>query len=192
MRNHNPPHLLRLMGYSSAIAMALLVAIVIYYFPSITSSLRSIALTATVVPSPRVNALPVTPTSVTRQPPTSIYISRLNKRWPIQAALVHGNEWDLFPNAVAWLSSSAVPGEGNVVLYAHDWVNLWADLYQVKPGDTIEVEQNTKKILYLVTESREIDQHDVNAILSTDNQLTLYTCAGSFDQKRRLVYAKPQ
>ena len=39
---------------------------------------------------------------------------------------------------------------------------------------------------------RPSDPEDVEAILSEDNQLTLYTCEGSFDQKRLVVYADPK
>jgi len=135
---------------------------------------------------------PVSPApSATLGPPTAINIPKIHKNLPIKPATVRGNEWELFGDAVAWLSTSAVPGEGNVILYAHDWTNLWADLSLVKPGDTIEVQQNNIWKPYKVTQSRAVDQHDTQSVLSDENRLTLYTCEGSFDQKRRLVYAVP-
>lgn len=108
----------------------------------------------------------------------------------MQAALVHDNQWDMFDHAVAWLSTSAVPGEGNVILYAHNRKGLWRDLSRVRPGDTVEVQQDTRWVAYVVTESRTVTPTDVEAVLSDANQLTLYTCEGSFDQKRRVVYAR--
>jgi LPXTG-site transpeptidase (sortase) family protein len=134
---------------------------------------------------------PISSGPLAKQQPTSIYIAKINKDLPIQAALVHNNEWDMFDNAVAWLSTSAVPGDGNVILYAHNWTSLWGDLYKLVPGDKIEISQNTIKHTYIVIESRAINPTDVDVILSTDNQLTLYTCEGTFDQKRRVVFAKP-
>ncbi|MCX8008609.1 MAG: sortase [Patescibacteria group bacterium] len=128
----------------------------------------------------------------TKQPPTSIYIPKIQKRHPIQASIVKDNQWQLFDTSVAWLSTSAVPGEGNVILYAHNWKNLWGDLYKLRPGDIIEVDQNGMLHTYVVTESRAVSKHDVEAILSHENRLTLYTCEGAFDQKRRVVYAVPQ
>lgn len=124
-------------------------------------------------------------------PPTAINIPKIHKKLPIKQAVIHNNNWDLFEDAVAWLSTSAVPGEGNVILYAHDWQSLWADLYLLTPGDIIEVQQNNIWKKYMVTESRAVDLHDTKSILSGKNRLTLYTCEGSFDQKRRLVYAEP-
>lgn len=134
-----------------------------------------------VLPSPQVIHLP----------PTAINIPKIGKNLPIKSATVHGNNWDMFSDAVAWLSTSAVPGDGNVILYAHDWRSLWADLYLLTPGDIIEVQQNNLWKTYKVTLSRSVDQHDTQSILSNENRLTLYTCEGSFDQKRRVVYADP-
>lgn len=131
----------------------------------------------------------VTPT--TKQQPTSINIPKIKKNLPIQAALVHDNEWDMFDTSVAWLSTSSVPGEGNVILYAHNRQHLWADLYKLIPGDVIEVDQNNNKHTYVVIESRTVKPTDVDILLSKEDQLTLYTCEGSFDQKRRVVFAKP-
>jgi LPXTG-site transpeptidase (sortase) family protein len=126
-----------------------------------------------------------------RVPPTAINIQKIGKNLPIKPAIIHGNDWELFDDAVAWLSTSAAPGEGNVILYAHDWRSLWVDLYLLKPGDIIEVQQNNIWKKYKVTQSLAIDQHDTQSILSNENRLTLYTCEGSFDKKRRVVYATP-
>ena len=131
------------------------------------------------------------PTPAPKSPPTAINIPKISKNLTIKPAQVNGNTWDMFPDAVAWLSTSAVPGEGNVILYAHDWTSLWADLYLLKPGDPIEIMENSIWKHYVVSESRAVMANDVHAILSDKNQLTLYTCEGSFDQKRRVVYAKP-
>jgi LPXTG-site transpeptidase (sortase) family protein len=138
------------------------------------------------------NINPITETTNTKQPPTSIFIPKLNKRLPVQASVVKGNTWDLFNTSVAWLSTSAVPGEGNVILYAHDWPNLWGDLYKLQPGDAVEVDQNTTVHIYVVTQSRAVNPEDVQAILSKENQVTMFTCEGTFDQKRRVVVALPQ
>lgn len=122
--------------------------------------------------------------------PTAINIPSIGKNLPIKPATVRGNDWDLFDDAVAWLSTSAVPKQGNVILYAHDWKSLWADLYKLKAGDPILVLQGDDWIPYSVTESRAISLHDVQSILTDKDRLTLYTCEGDFDQKRRLVYAQ--
>jgi LPXTG-site transpeptidase (sortase) family protein len=127
----------------------------------------------------------------TKLPPTSIRIPALHKTLPIQAALIHNNQWDLFDSSVAWLSTSQVPGEGNVILYAHDWTSLFGDLKTLRYGDIIEVQQNGEWKKYAVVISKAVSPDDVASIMTSNNQLTLYTCEGTFDQKRRVVYALP-
>lgn len=131
------------------------------------------------------------PTPETKIPPTRILIPKLNKSLPVTAALIHDNEWDLFDDKVSWLSTSAIPGEGNVILYAHNTQKLFGDLHELKVGDSIEVQQGNQWTQYTVTESRKVTPTDVEAVLGSGDQLTLYTCEGSFYQKRRVVYASP-
>ncbi len=133
------------------------------------------------------------PSPTTKVPPTAIRIAKLDKSLPVIAALVQDNEWDLFDDKVSWLSTSAVPGEGeNVILYAHNTPEMFGELYKLEKGDTIEVQQNDIWTKYVVRESRKVTPKDVEAVLSEENQLTLYTCEGSFNQKRRVVYAEPK
>ncbi len=132
------------------------------------------------------------PSPTTKLPPTAIRIDKLDKSLPISAALVHDNEWDIFDNQVSWLSTSAIPGEGNVILYAHDRPEMFGDLNELEIGDIVEVLQSDEWRQYVVREIRSVTPSDVTAILSENNQLTLYTCEGSFDQKRLVVYADPK
>ena len=69
---------------------------------------------------------------------------------------------------------------------------MFGDLNELEEGDTIEVMQSDVWRRYEVRESRSVTPSDVEAILSEDNLLTLYTCEGSFDQKRLVVYADPE
>lgn len=124
--------------------------------------------------------------------PSAIDIPKIKRNLPIKSAKVTGNNWDLFDDAVAWLSTSQTPGNGNVILYAHDWKPLWRDIYKLVPGDEILVLQEGKWHPYAVTESRLVNEHDIASILSDQNRLTLYTCEGTFDDKRRVVYAEPK
>lgn len=171
------------------IIVSLIAGITVYFATGPVISIGQQILTKI---QPAITPIPsLSPTPKSKLPPTAINIPKIHKNLPIKSATIHGNDWDLFGDAVAWLSTSAVPGEGNVILYAHDWQSLWADLYLLKPGDIIEVQQNNLWKKYKVTESRAVGLHDTKSILSNKNRLTLYTCEGSFDQKRRVVYADP-
>lgn len=139
-------------------------------------------------------AVPATPQHTlpdiqTQTPPTGITFPSLEKSLVVSAGVIRNGEWDLFDDKAAWLATSAVPGEGNVIIYAHNTKNLFGDLNQLKVGDLIEVTQADTRHRYQVRERRKINPNQVEAILSPNNQLTLYTCEGSFDQKRLVVYA---
>lgn len=126
-----------------------------------------------------------------KYPPTAVKIPVLNKELIVSAALVKGNTWDVFDDKIAWLATSAVPGEGNVILYGHARQALFGDLYKLKPGDLVQVKKGDLWYSYKVTEVHRVTPDDVNSILSEKNRLTLYTCDGSFDEKRLVVYADP-
>lgn len=136
--------------------------------------------------------IPVVPSPITKKPPVRIRIAKLNIELPIKAALLQNGEWDMFDDAVSWLASSAVPGDGNIILYGHNRKHLLSKLTSLTQGDIIEVLQGNEWISYKVYESRIVNPKDVESIVSSSNQLTIYTCEGIFDQKRRVVYAKPQ
>jgi LPXTG-site transpeptidase (sortase) family protein len=178
-----------LRGNQFAALISLFIALSIYSFYRVSDYFQN----ARFFSPASQNISPILPSDSprTRQAPTSVYIPKINKKHAIQAAIVKDNAWQVFDKSVAWLSTSAVPGEGNVILYAHNWKSLWGDLYKLEPGDVIEVEQNTKRYKYSVVESRAVSKSDIDAVLSEENRLTLYTCEGTFDEKRRVVYALP-
>ncbi|CAN5318216.1 hypothetical protein BH10PAT1_BH10PAT1_4010 [soil metagenome] len=126
--------------------------------------------------------------TVVSSSPSNIKITKLNLDLAISPSVVKGNDWELFDDRVAWLSTSSLPGKGNTILYAHDRVGLFGNLNKLKIGDEIDVYAD-KWITYKVTEIHAVFPTDINSILSNKNRLTLYTCEGSFDQKRLVVYA---
>jgi LPXTG-site transpeptidase (sortase) family protein len=175
---------------SFLVLLSLFIGAIVFLFTS-PSGVRFKIFERKMLLSPIVSGQKTTESPTTKIPPTSISIQKLDISLPISAALVHDNEWDIFEDKVSWLSTSAVPGEGNVILYAHDRPEMFGELYKLEKGDIIEIEQDKITVSYKVTESRSVQPQDVEAILSDDNQLTLYTCEGSFDQKRLVVYADP-
>ena len=53
---------------------------------------------------PLTNA-PAAPSPDPTQPPTAINIPEIGKNLLVKPAYVHGNTWDMFDDAVAWLST---------------------------------------------------------------------------------------
>jgi len=63
---------------------------------------------------------PVSPQNVTQVAPTSksptqIKIGKINLDLKVSPSVVVGNDWEVFDDRVAWLSTSALPTEGNSI-----------------------------------------------------------------------------
>src|SRR5258708_18928831 len=60
---------------------------------------------------------PIMSVPVTKLPPTEVKIDAIHLDLPVAAGLASGNTWDLYDDKIAWLATSSIPGEGNVILY---------------------------------------------------------------------------
>lgn len=124
--------------------------------------------------------------------PSLIHLSSIDLTLPIAEGAITDNQWTLYEDKASWLKTSKTPGQGNVILYAHNKDNLFGNLKRVELGDTIKVVHLDKEYRYKVVDKQQVVPSDVEAILSIHNQLTLYTCDGSFDQRRLVVIAYPE
>ncbi|MBI2011355.1 sortase [Candidatus Daviesbacteria bacterium] len=124
--------------------------------------------------------------------PSAIYFKPFDLTLPIAQGVISNDEWTLYDDKVSWLATSATPEKGNVILYAHNKENLFGPLKNIEIGDEIIVEHDQKTYTYVVSKKHQVLPTDVDAVVSDKNQLTLYTCDGSFDQKRLIVTALPK
>jgi LPXTG-site transpeptidase (sortase) family protein len=127
-------------------------------------------------------------------PPASIVIPTLDLNLPIAPGIVKNNQWTLYDDKISWLATSEPPGSGkNVILYGHNRPLLFGKLTNLQIGEEITVTDNNGMIFtYTVAQRRKVLPEDIDVIISPKNQLTLYTCDGSFDEKRLIVIAYPK
>ncbi len=130
-----------------------------------------------------------TPVAVIESAPTDIRIPKLSLEIAVSPSVIENNVWQMFDDRVAWLSTSSIPGSGNTILYAHDRTGLFGNLYELKISDEIDIYNGSWKT-YKVVEIHGVTPTDINAVFGSENRLTLYTCEGTFDEKRLVVYAK--
>lgn len=166
---------------------AILALLVFHYFPQE----QLVAIEKPGILSPLVFTAPSPILSVPVYIPQKITISSMGLELPIEPSQIVANEWMLYDDKVSWLTTSATIGDGNVILYAHNRKPLFGKLYQLKMGDTVEVGSGEKRFTYAVKKIHKVQPQDVDAILSSTNQLTLYTCDGRFDERRLVVVAEP-
>lgn len=125
-------------------------------------------------------------------PPSAIFIPSITLNLQVAPGIVQNNKWTLYDDKISWLSTSEPPGHGNVILYGHNRKGLFADLDRLEVGEEIMVESDSKNYVYQVSESRRVRPDEVDVIISDKNQLTLYTCDGSFDERRLVLFAYPK
>ncbi len=124
--------------------------------------------------------------------PTKIIAGSVNVDLNISPGIIIGNDWTLYGDKASWLSTSSTLGKGNVIIYGHNLENLLGNLKNVKIGDEIKILSNDKEFIYEVIEKKAVSPDETEAVLSDENQLTIYTCDGAFDRKRLIVIAKPR
>lgn len=125
-------------------------------------------------------------------PPSAISIPAIPLNLPVAAGVIQNNKWTLYDDKVSWLSTSEPPGRGNVILYGHNRKGLLGDLDRLKVGEEIIIASDGKKYIYEVSQTRRVRPDEVDVIISDKNQLTIYTCDGSFDERRLVVFAYPK
>lgn len=126
--------------------------------------------------------------------PASIAIPTLDLDLPIAPGVVKNNQWTLYDDKISWLATSEPPGSGkNIILYGHNRPLLFGKLDSLQIGEEITVIDSSGVVFtYIVAQRHKVLPQDVDVIISPKNQLTLYTCEGSFDEKRLVVIAYPK
>lgn len=124
--------------------------------------------------------------------PTQISAPSVNINLNISPGIISGNDWTLYDDKASWLSTSATLGKGNVIVYGHNLDNILGSLKNIEIGDEITISSNEEEFVYKVTDKKAVSPNETDAVLSNENQLTLYTCDGTFDRKRLIVIAKPK
>ena len=143
--------------------------------------------------NPHVTLASPSPTpAVQAFPPRVISIPAVDINLIVSPGKIVNNQWTLYDDKVSWLATSQTPGHGNVILYGHNRPNVLGNLSKVQIGQEIIIETRGQKYVYQIAEKRKVLPNEVDVIVSDKNQLTLYTCDGSFDQRRLVVIAYPK
>ncbi len=138
-----------------------------------------------------VNAYAAPLSSVIR--PNRIVIGSLINLPIVEAGYVNGT-WLISPNRANHVAQSASPGSnGNIIIYAHNKVDMFAPLITLKGGETVLLMTTDGKThQYKVASVTEVSPDDTRLLQPTLTEtLTLYTCSGFLDSKRFVVRALP-
>jgi LPXTG-site transpeptidase (sortase) family protein len=134
-------------------------------------------------------------TAVRAEEPVTITIPSVNIALSLTPAQIANGIWQTSDTTATHLLSSARPGEnGNIVIYAHNRRHLFGNLKQIKLNDEIALTTSANKVhTYKVISIKEVVPEAIETVLPTDHEVvTVYTCAGWYDQYRLVVKATPQ
>lgn len=124
--------------------------------------------------------------------PVRLEIPDLDINLPVFPATITKGTWETTRSGVSFLTSSSAPGtRGNSVFYGHNTPNLLGKLSRVKPGqEVIVVRQDGSRVTYTVQFTAIVTPNQTHILDQTeDERLTMFTCAGLFDQKRFVAVA---
>lgn len=111
----------------------------------------------------------------------------------LRAGDIKDNTWTTYDDAASWHinTRSKECTHGNLVMWAHNRRGLFAELYNVKEDEILSVAGTSGIRKYKVVDIRDVDPTDLTLVNVDDDRLTMYTCDGFLDSKRRFVIAKP-
>ncbi len=109
----------------------------------------------------------------------------------VDAPVVQGDGWEQLKKGVGQHIGSADPGkDGNLVLSAHNDIfgEIFRDLDQLKPGDTVVVFTNQRSYTYVVVETKIVEPTAVEVMAPTAKPtLTLISCYPYLVDNQRIV-----
>jgi LPXTG-site transpeptidase (sortase) family protein len=107
-----------------------------------------------------------------------------------EGLVFEGTTLDTLSKGVGHFESSKII-DGNVCLAAHNYSNMWKNLYTVSNGDIIEYACALGYKKYKVSDIKQIEDTDISVLENTqDNMITLITCVKNVPSKRLCVQAK--
>lgn len=124
--------------------------------------------------------------------PVKLYIPAMTRILYVSDGFTQNNRWAISQTGVSYLTSSALPGSGNTVIYGHNTRDILGGLWKVQEGDYIYLVLATGDIVkYQIFERKEIDPTQVEILNQTqDSRLTIYTCSGFLDDARFVIVGR--
>ena len=125
---------------------------------------------------------------------TQVRIDAIDVEQPVLDTVIFDGVWEVSPDGISHLASSANPGEGgNIVLYGHTKKAHFKYLPELEPGDIITLTTwSGQEYSYSVEKTSVVSPDEVSAVSPTDTEkLTVYTCYGLLEEDRFIVEAFP-
>lgn len=126
--------------------------------------------------------------------PVQIIIPSVGIDLPVEVGGIKGGVWQISYDKATFLGSSAGLGTGgNTVIYGHNKKAIFGNLPYLSLGQKIIVKTQSGELKNYEAYWKDFVKPDrVDLVSATDNEeLTIYTCWGTFDQTRAVIKARP-
>ena len=120
--------------------------------------------------------------------PTRVVVGETGINIPVKKA----PNYSFSDSQAIFINTSQKIGEGNSIIYAHNWNNLFGKLGKVKMGDIVSVFlADGREVKYKINQKHIVSPQTLGILKpTTDSRLTLFTCIGFLDKDRLVVTAK--
>lgn len=128
--------------------------------------------------------------TVTKTFPKELEIKNRGIKVSVAEGSIKNGVWELNQTNAFHLDNSGFPGAGgNMVIYAHNTKNLFANLKNVKVDDEVAIKNDLGfTTVYKVTSVQTVKPTEVSVLNpTTDETITVYTCTGFLDSQRFVV-----
>lgn len=126
--------------------------------------------------------------------PVEIIIPSINIDLNVDPGGVKNGVWQISSSKATFLDTSAIPGTGgNTVIYGHNKKVIFGNLPYLSIGQEITIKTQDGKLHNYKAENKYFVGPDRVDLVSPSSQeeLTIYTCWGVFDQARVVIKARP-
>jgi LPXTG-site transpeptidase (sortase) family protein len=123
-----------------------------------------------------------------------ISIPEQNIELPLENTKINKGIWQISENGASLLNSSSFPKtEGKYIIYAHNTLDKFGKITNLKRGSRIYLAGKNGEILkFEVTSTQVVNPNQVEVLTEKSaDTLILYTCTGLLDSKRFIVKASP-
>lgn len=124
-----------------------------------------------------------------------VSIPEQNIELSVKETKIKNGVWQISDGGASLLDSATFPKtEGKYIIYAHNTLDKFGKIVNLKAGSRIYLVSKSGQILkYEVTATEIVNPNQVEVLTEkSNNTLILYTCTGFLDSKRFVVKATPK
>lgn len=126
-----------------------------------------------------------------KEEPQRIIIPAVEINLPVEKARIVNETWEVLSDVASFGEGTSFPGEqGNTIIFSHAIYSLFGNLPNVPIESYVYLTTDSYTFTYKIVKTNSVTPDDLSILKSgNEKTLILYTCEGSFDEKRFVAKA---